>query len=225
MKEFRKRRDPKLVPAYDDREARNRWAASVVKTFPGDSVLNLGGGGKRHLQKHLGPDRSVHEVDITGDCDTKLNLDGIDRLPFDDGSFDTCCAFEVLEHLERFHLICDEMYRVSRFRMLISLPNSAVEIVTICRNTRNYNDPFENGVYSKFYGMPLKPPEDRHRWWLTFEDIIRYFIWFEQAKSCRVRFFIPDDASTLKRKFFRFLTGERLYLTLCCSSVWIWIEK
>lgn len=225
LQEFTKRRDLALVPAYDDREGRNRWAASVLKTFPGNRILNLGGGGMRHLQKYLGSEQRVHEVDIVGDHDTRLNLDEVDRLPFEDGSFDTCCAFEVLEHLEHFHLICDEMYRVSRSTLLISLPNSAAEIVGICRNTRIYNNPLENGVYSKFYGMPLKPPEDRHRWWLTFEDIIRYFVRFEQTKSCHVSFFIPDHGQSLKRKLLRILIGRRLYLTLFCSSVWIKIQK
>jgi ubiquinone/menaquinone biosynthesis C-methylase UbiE len=225
LQEFTKRRDRTHVPAYEDREGRNRWAASVVKTFPGNGILNLGGGGKRHLQKYLGPEQRVHEVDIVGDCDTKLNLDEIHRLPFDDDSFDTCCAFEVLEHLEHFHLICDEMYRVCKSTLFVSLPNSAVEMVSICRNQRFYNDPLENGVYSKFYGMPLKVPEDRHRWWLTFEDIIRYFVWFERANSCEVRFFIPDSERTLKRRVFRMLVGHRLYLTLFCSTVWIRIQK
>jgi ubiquinone/menaquinone biosynthesis C-methylase UbiE len=213
------------VPAYDDREGRNHWAASVVKTFPGNSILNLGGGGKRHLQKYLSSQQHVHEVDIVGDLDTKLNLDEIDRLPFANDSFDTCCAFEVLEHLERFHLICDEMFRVCKSTLLISLPNSAVEIVGICRNTRIYDDPLENGVYSKFNGLPLKVPEDRHRWWLTFEDIIRYFVWFEQAKSCNVRFFVPNYDASLKRKALRILFGRRLCLTLFCSSVWVKIQK
>jgi len=225
LQEFSKRLDVTAVPAYDDREGRNRWAASIVKAFPGKRILNLGGGGRRYLQKYLDPDHHVHEVDIVGDHDTNLDLDKIDRLPFEDGSFDTCCAFEVLEHLEQFHLVCDEMYRVCKSTLLISLPNSGVEMVGICRNTRFYNDPLENGVYSKFYGLPLGAPEDRHRWWLTFEDIVRYFVWFEEAKSCNVSFYIPDDAYSLKRKIFRHLISDRLYLTFFCSTVWIKIQK
>jgi SAM-dependent methyltransferase len=225
LEEFTKRCDRSLVPSYDDREGRNRWAASVVKTFPGKNILNLGGGGKRHLQKYLSPEHHVNELDIVGDLDTRLNLDEIDRLPFADSSFDTCCAFEVLEHLEQLHLICGEMFRVCKSTLLISLPNSAVEIVGICRNSRIYNDPIENGVYSKFYGLPLKVPEDRHRWWLTFEDIVRYFVCFEQANSCDVRFFVPDHEPSMRRKFFRILFGHRLSLTLFCTTVWIKIQK
>src|SRR5450432_4246042 len=84
IQELAKRLDRTLVPRYDDRNARNLWAASVVRTFKGTRVLNIGGGGKRHLQSHLGSGWEVHEVDINGDCDTLLNLDAVDRLPFDD---------------------------------------------------------------------------------------------------------------------------------------------
>jgi hypothetical protein len=223
--EFRNRYNKRVVSHYQDREDRNRWAASLLNETPGNNVLNLGGGGNRHLAKHLGSQWRVHELDMVGDCDTTLNLDEIDRLPFDDSAFDACCAFDVLEHLEHFHLIADEMHRVSRSTILISLPNSAVEMMSICRDIRNFNDPLENGVYSKYYGLPVVPPKDRHRWWLTFEDIVRYFLWFEKSKSCVVEFYIPDDDFTLKRKVFRFVAGERLYLTLCCSSIWIKIKK
>jgi hypothetical protein len=223
--EFKKRHNAQLVPEYQDREARNRWAATQVRTFPGRRVLNLGGGGKRHLARHLGADWQVHELDIEGDCDTQLNLDTVERLPFDDGAFDTCCAFDVLEHLERFHLIAHDMYRVARTTMLISLPNAATEVPVILRNIREYNDPGQNGIYSKYYGLPLSPPGDRHRWWLTFEDIVRFWLHFAELKSCKVEFFVPNDEFSLKRRLFRLLAGERLYLNFFCSSVWIKVSK
>jgi SAM-dependent methyltransferase len=223
--EFARRCDRSVVPAYEDREGRNRWAASFMQALSGSSVLNLGGGGRRHLEKYLGPRWHVHEVDITGDCDTKVNLDEIYRLPFEDESFDVCCAFEVLEHLDHFHSIADEMYRVSKSTILISLPNSAVEMFPILSNRRYFNDPLQNGVYSKYNGLPVKAPEDRHRWWLTFEDIVRYCLWYEKEKACGITFFIPNDEFSLKRKLFRLACGERLYLTLFCSCIWVRIQK
>jgi SAM-dependent methyltransferase len=222
---FMRRYDRTLVPAYQDRDGRNRWAASYLRTLSGKTVLNLGGGGRRHLAKHLGAGWQVHELDVTGDCDTCLNLDQVERLPFADGAFDICCALEVLEHLDRLHLVAEEMFRVAKSTLLISLPNAAVEIAEILANRRYYTDPAENGVYSKFYGLPLAPPTDRHRWWLTFEDIVRYWLAYEERHACAVTFFIPNDEFSLKRKLLRRLCGERLYLTLCCSSVWVRLQK
>ena len=60
---------------------------------------------------------------------------------------------------------------------------------------------------------------------LTFEDIVRYGLWYEKTHACTVRFFIPNDEFSLKRRVFRRLCGERMYLTLFCSSVWIHMQK
>lgn len=225
LSKFQDRNNRNIVPFYEDREGRNRWASSIVRSFPGNKLLNLGGGGKRHLAKHLGSQWSVHEIDITGDCDTILNLDQIDRLPFEDEFFDTSCAFEVLEHLEQFHLIANEMYRVSKSTVLISLPNAAVEARYIFRNQRCRDDAVMHGVYSKFNGLPLVAPEDRHRWWFTFEDIIRYFLYFEAENNCTVEYYIPQPDPTLTRKLFRLIVGERIFLNFFCTNVWVKISK
>jgi len=222
---FERHRNRSLTPRYTDRDSRNRWAASLVRTLPGRTVLNIGGGGARHLQKYLGNEWTIHEVDITGDCDTLLNLDAVERLPFGDGEFDTCCGFDILEHLENFHLIADEMYRVTKSSLVLSLPNAATELTPILRNIREYQDPNENGVYSKFYGLPLKPSVDRHRWWLTFDDIIRFGVHFASMKGCKLEFFIPDDEFSLKRTLFRKLAGERRFLNFFCSTVWLKFSK
>lgn len=225
IRAFQERHNKDVVPAYESREDRNRWASSVIRSYPGSRLLNLGGGGKRHLGKHLGAQWDVHEVDITGDCDTLLNLDEIDRLPFDDNSFDTSCAFEVLEHLEQFHLLVDEMFRVTRSTILLSLPNAFVEARQVLRNHRPYDNPLENGVYSKFYGLPLEKPGDRHRWWLTFEDIVRFFVHLESRRACRIEFYIPHLEPTTTRKIIRRLAGDRVFLNLFCSNVWIKLDK
>lgn len=222
---FQERHSDDIVPFYVDREDRNRWASTIVKDFPGRHLLNLGGGGKRHLGNHLGSQWNVHELDIVGDCDTKLNLDQVNRLPFADEFFDTSCAFEVLEHLEKLHLITNEIYRVTKSTVLISLPNAAVEAIYILRNQRVYDDTVAHGVYSKFNGLPLKEPEDRHRWWMTFEDIIRYFLKFEAENDCTIEFYIPQPDPTVSRKLFRFLVGERIFLNFFCTNVWIKISK
>lgn len=225
LAEFEKHRNHALTPSYHDRDSRNLWAASLVRTLPGRTVLNIGGGGMRHLQNHLGKEWKVHEVDITGDCDTRLNLDSVDRLPFDDASFDTVCGFDVLEHLEHFHLIADEMFRVARSTVLWSLPNAATEMALIFKNTRDFPDPNNNGVYSKYYGLPLQTPEDRHRWWLTFDDIVRFCLHFATRKGCKLEFFIRDSEFSLKRSLFRRFAGERRFLTFFCPTVWIKLQK
>ena len=126
---FKDRRNERIDPYYLDRADRNRFAAEQLRGTGARRILNLGGGGRRHLQASLAsPVTEVYEIDVQGDCDLKVNLDTLQRLPFDDASFDVVCAFDVLEHLENFHLLNDEMFRVARDYVLISLPNSATEL-------------------------------------------------------------------------------------------------
>jgi hypothetical protein len=210
---------------YIDREDRNRFAAEQIKTFGITNVLNIGGGGKRHLQSSLGQDYKVFEIDIVGDCDLELNLDRIDRLPFEDNTFDLCCAFDVLEHLEQFHLMNDELYRVSKSTVLIALPNSVEEIFpnVFLRNRPQQIPDLNRGTFSKFYGLPLQVPYDRHRWWLYFQDIIRFYYYFAQKNQCHLEFWTVK--SGLKRRILGSIIGRHLHNTFLLPYIWIKLIK
>lgn len=219
-------RNDSVDPFYLDRMGRNEFAATQLKKSPSvTKILNIGGGGQRHLAACLNDARiTVTEVDIQGDCDLKINLDTIAELPYEDESFDVVCAFDVLEHLESFHLINDEMFRVAKDFVLISLPNSAAEIfydVLWGRAQKEQN--INRGVFSKFYGLPLKTPDDRHRWWLYFHDIIRFYFLFSLEKSVKVEYWIPT--LNFKKRLFRTVFGKHIYYTFFCPTVWIKIYK
>ena len=81
---------------------------------------------------------------------------------------------DVLEHLENFHFMLDEMVRCSDKFVLVSLPNSAAEIPQIILNGDKMKKVSNQGYYSKYYGLPLKRELDRHRYWLYTQDIIRF---------------------------------------------------
>ena len=144
---FETHRNPSVNPYYLNRADRNRFAAEQLRRTQAKRILNIGGGGVRHLRASLSADDvEVYEVDVQGDCDLKVNLDTLSRLPFDDRSFDAVCAFDVLEHLENFHLLNEEMFRVAKDYILISLPNSAAE---------TFYDPLRNSP--KFRALLSKP--------------------------------------------------------------------
>ena len=218
--EFRKRHLKNINAKYNSREDRNRFASQLLKQH--NNILNIGSGGKRHLQRYLSNDHKVFEIDITGDADMILNLDKVERLPFDNNSFDAVCAFDILEHLENFHLVNEEIYRVAKKEILISLPNSASEIINVFKNQIQQNEK-ERGVYSKFYGLPLAKPEDRHRWWLYFDDIIRYYVNFEITHRCQINFITRKIRQ--KNKLKKLLIGSRLYHIFYTGTVWISIKK
>ncbi len=225
LEAFKEKLNDHIDPFYIDRFDRNRFAATQLKQNSINSILNLGGGGSRHLEASLNaPEISVFEVDIQGDCDLQVNLDELSALPFDDASFDVVCAFDVLEHLENFHLLNEEMFRVAKDFVLISLPNSASEILFGVIQNRKLSDIDKNsGTYSKFYGLPLVPPKDRHRWWLYFQDIIRFYCYFSLKHKAKIEFWTPK--LSYKKRIFKMIFGDHFYYTFFCPHLWIKISK
>ena len=107
-----------------------RWASMWHQV---DEVLGAGGG--RVLE--IGPGPGIFKavmlrlgVEIeTLDLDPELQPDHVasaTAMPFDDSSFDTVCAFQMLEHLpfDQSLIAFSEMVRVARNRIIISLPDS-----------------------------------------------------------------------------------------------------
>jgi SAM-dependent methyltransferase len=220
--------DKFINPQFKDRESRNYFVCQHLLIDPAlKKILNLGGGGQRHLQKHLTQKScEVFEVDIVGDCDLKVNLDSLDELPFKDEAFEVCCAFDVLEHLEQFHLIVQEMVRVASKQILISLPVSSAEVIrNLVLGRKLDRNRFEHGVFSKFYGLPLGVPTDRHRWWLYYEDIVRFFDYFEQSHhNCNVTYITPKP-SDWKTRILRTILPSRVFHNCFTNYVFISITK
>ena len=96
-------------PVYSSRFERNDYASGLIAKFFSDTknILNIGGGGKRHLEESFNSKLKVKitEIDITGDNDLNLNLDLETKLPYEDNSFDMTLALDNLEHIENFHQI------------------------------------------------------------------------------------------------------------------------
>ena len=214
---------------YANREDRNRFASEWISgsILPeGGNILNIGGGGKRHLQSKLGASYQVFEVDLDGDCDLIFDLDS-GPLPLEGKAFDLSCAFDVLEHLENFHSVVDEIVRISRDGVLLSLPVATGEAIwSNFLFLLDRANPYESGVRNKFYGLPLSPPADRHRWWLSFADIIRYFVNYEKMNGVVVKFAVPSvSINGFKKKVLKRMMGRDRFYELFVPFVWVYIAK
>lgn len=94
----------------------------IYSTNP-KKVLEIGVGNKLLYNQLKEVGINVKSVDIN----SKLNPDivgDIRELPFKKNSFDTVCAFEVLEHIpfDDFEVALKEIKRVSRKSVIISIP-------------------------------------------------------------------------------------------------------
>ena len=159
---------PRLYVAtarHTDRPSKARYIAEKYAPILEGAVLDVGCDEAPLRELVAEPARYIG-VDIREDADVALDLDAQD-LPFADRSFDTVVCTDVLEHLERCHAVFDELCRVSRARIVASLPNPMRAFVEHLFAG--------SGRALKYYGLPVDPPADRHRWFFGHDDAVRFF--------------------------------------------------
>lgn len=118
------------------------------------------------LREIVGADH-YNGVGMTEEADTKLDLERPEGLPFEDASWDTVVCFDVLEHVNNLHHLCDELFRVARTYVILSLPN--------CWSSARKN--LARGKGSIWhYGLPLKKPPDRHKWFFNTEEAYAFLL-------------------------------------------------
>lgn len=100
------------------------------------SVLDIGPGTtflKDILQIHR-PDISYKTLDIAADVNPD-HIGGVTKIPLADETFDSVCAFQVLEHIEFSDVekAVQEMCRVSKKYVFISVPHFGPSIEWQCK--------------------------------------------------------------------------------------------
>lgn len=128
------------------------------------------------LKNKLGA--KIFGVDIAGKPDRKVDLEKEGLSMFEDDKFDLAVCTEVLEHIDNFHDMVDELFRVSKQGVIISLPNCLGVIERIKLLFR--------GQFVKYYGLPLERPDDRHKWLLHATDITNFFHYYAKKHNLTI---------------------------------------
>lgn len=103
---------------------------------------------------------------LPGEGVLQCNLE--ERLPFADSAFDVVAALDVLEHLDDPHAALQELYRVAKKAVMISLPNMHyIEF--------RLGFLLGRGLSGK-YSFPVKPVLDRHRWVLSYSEAVAFIV-------------------------------------------------
>ncbi len=215
----------KIKPYYKSREERNDFCASLINNELNDvsTILNVGSGGESFLKNVL-PNKKIFDIDITGEADLIIDLDKVNKLDFESKSFDLVIALDLLEHIENFHLIFDEILRCSSKNVLISLPNPySTTLINILRNNKQSNN--SSGVYEKYYGLPFEKPIDRHRWFFCVDDLVNFIDKKKKIYKWNNHLFFSSHRWNLKKRILRLLIGERLYNNFVIPNIWVLIEK
>ncbi len=187
---------------YSNREERSKWLAQrfVSEISGSNSILDIGCY-NADLKTHLPEKMKYTGIDISGKPDIVLNLDAIDKLPFDADSFDTVVCADVLEHLENIHKMLDEICRVSAKYVIITLPNPFSDLIQFIRKktyAKTMNERMNYGKYGKFYGLPFEKPDDRHRWFFSYEEI-KEFIEYKATKNGMEILVFENESKYIKR--------------------------
>lgn len=196
---------------YRTREERSRFVASRFADRLAGGVLDVGC--YEAPLRELLSDIPYYGVDIAGNPDQRLNLETCTRLPFEDGSWSCVLCADVLEHLDNLHAMFDELLRVAKDYVILSLPNA----------WRDARRPIEKGAGSfEHYGLWVDRPLDRHKWFFNIAQIDAFVL----ARSARDGFRVLERFAGEKPKHpaaraLRRLRhpGER-YLNRYCQTYW-----
>ncbi|MBI4686390.1 MAG: class I SAM-dependent methyltransferase [Nitrospirae bacterium] len=202
--------------SFPSRDKRGKFVASHFAGYLNESVLDVGCF-EATIRDIIGQSSYVG-VDIAGKPDITLNLEKIERLPFEDNSFKTVLCIDVLEHLDNFHVIFEELKRVSSGSIIVSLPNC----------WRDARRPISRGKGQfAHYGLPLHIPLHRHKWFFNITEAKDFIIGKAKELDLQITdMFITEKPGKTIIRWLRMLRypGNR-YHNRYSATLWTVLKK
>lgn len=121
------------------------------------------------LRKFLLKGTEYTGIGLGGSVDVEIDLEK-EKLPYDDNIFDCVLCLDVLEHLDNLHEVFDELCRVTREYLIISLPNPWASFMAMLR--WGYYRHAE--ITMKFHNLPTESPIGRHKWFYGAYEAERF---------------------------------------------------
>jgi hypothetical protein len=160
---------------YHGRDSKAHYVWLKYQSILKGRILDVGAD-ECHLKQYLPDGVDYWGIGLGGNPDQQVNLE-IEKVPFPDNSFDCVLCLDVLEHIENIHEIFDELCRVTRRYVIVSLPNPWASFYRMLLSGR-----YSPGQGLKFYGLPLERPNDRHKWFFSSEEAEK-FIEYRSMKN------------------------------------------
>lgn len=165
---------------YTDRETKAKYVwLKYQPVLKSHTILDVGSD-QQYLKRYLDEDAPYWGIGLGGNPDQQVDLE-VEKFPFDDNSFDTVLCLDVLEHIDNIHDVFDELCRVARLNIIISLPNAWLDIY----QAMHYSD-YALGQHTKFYGLPLERPKDRHKWFFNYDEAEAFINYRAKKNGWRV---------------------------------------
>lgn len=203
---------------FRQRADRSTYIVRRFGRYTFESVLDVGCD-KAVMRGLLGNGVQYTGIDVAGTPDIVLDLETIQRLPFEDNAFVTTVCSDVLEHLDNIHQIFGELVRVTRRYLIISLPN----------NWANARRPIERGRGEiAHYGLPATPPQDRHKWFFGFTEAAEFIKAQEATYRLKVAEMVANEKPRLSLvralRRMRYPSMER-YRNRYAHTLWVIYDK
>lgn len=164
---------------YTDRASKARYVWLKYRSLLTGRILDVGADAC-YLKEHLTLDTDYCGIGLGDRVDRIVNLEK-ETIPFPDRSFDCVLCLDVLEHVDNIHAVFDDVCRVSRKFVVISLPNAWLDFYNMLRS-----GDYRPGQPMKFYGLPVEPPPDRHKWFFSADEAKAFVVHRAAKNSMRI---------------------------------------
>ncbi|OQY44978.1 MAG: hypothetical protein B6242_11525 [Anaerolineaceae bacterium 4572_78] len=189
---------------YTNRQTKSKYVWLKYQSILSGYILDVGGD-EGHLKQYLPSDAKYWAIDLGGHPDSVVNLEK-GSPPFPDNTFDCVLCLDVLEHVDNIHDVFDELCRISKKYVIISLPNPWASFAHVMLfGNKTPHQPL------KFYGLPPEKPRDRHKWFFSNEEA-KQFITYRAAKNYMQVVQMDNHGSDKNRHI-----GKRLLLNILGS--------
>ena len=212
---------------YTDRRTKAHYIYLKYQSILIGNILDVGAD-QCYLREYMGDNAKYVGIGLHSDkLDLEIDLEK-QPIPYEDNSFDVVLCFDVLEHLDNIHTVFNELYRVSKKYVIISLPNPHNTFMNYLKHG-DYNE----NQHMKFYGLPLEKPEDRHKWFFSTEEAEKFIRYRAKKNNMEIiQIDVQGDWVPKVRKkklIFKFLFKEYFNLisnrNLYTGTLWAVLRK
>ena len=153
---------------YTSREDKPEYVWRKYKEILWGRILDVGAD-ECGLREFLPKGTEYIGIGLGGSVDLEIDLEK-EKLPYADNSFDCVLCLDVLEHFDNVHQVFDDLCRVTRKYLIISLPNPWSSFISML-----WGGYYKHTIRPmKFYNLPADTPQDRHKWFFGVHEAERF---------------------------------------------------
>lgn len=210
---------------YKSRKDKPKYVWLKYKEILQERILDVGAD-ERGLRKYLPEGTEYIGIGLGDAVDIEIDLEK-EKFHYEDNIFDCVLSLDTLEHLDNLHEVFDELCRVTKKYLIISLPNPWVSFMGMLKG--GY---YKHGEFPiKFYNLPTNPPNDRHKWFYGVHEAEKFLK--ERGKMNGMKI-LQVDKENINLNFRKFLYRMFLKLivhndidvdSLLVGSIWAVLTK